>query len=80
MPGPESRDEEWAADRAQEAKPLPYSDLRHYSNEGQRQADLSAAEEKNIATAAGELGLTSTEWKDLRKQLGRSPGRGDVKK
>lgn len=68
----------WEADRQQEATHLPYSHVRHYSDPGERQIDLAAAERTNIARAAGELGLTSGEWSEMRSKLGRSPSRGDV--
>jgi hypothetical protein len=79
-PSDEARDAQLEADRAQEAAPLPYSHVTRYESEGQRQVDLAAAERGNIARAAGELGLTTTEWGDLRKKLGRSPSRGDVQR
>ena len=87
MPGPEGytppvddteRAKQWEADRATEAAPAPYANLTHYENESQRQESLASAEQSNIARAAGELGLTTTEWHDLRSKLGRSPQRGDV--
>jgi hypothetical protein len=69
---------QWEADRTTQAQPLPYAELRHYENDGQRQTDLAAAEQSNIARAAGELGLTSTEWHALRAELGHSPTQSDV--
>jgi hypothetical protein len=68
----------WEADRENESAPLPYSEVSRYPNEAARQTDLRSAQSKNIASAAGELGLTSDEWTAMRKNLGRSPGRGDV--
>lgn len=64
----------------EELNPLPYADFKKYRNELQRQADLGAAEKQNIASAAEELGMTPDEWQDLRKELGRSPRRSDLKK
>lgn len=74
----DERDAALDADRQTADAPLPYADLRHYTNETQRQVDLAAAERSNIAKAAGELGLTSAEYQGLRAKLGRSPTRGDV--
>jgi hypothetical protein len=76
----EPQSEQWLTDRTTEAAPLPYAGKRSYTDEVERQVDLGAAEKGNIARAAGELGLTSTEWLDLRSQLGHSPSRSDVPK
>lgn len=78
--GPHSPEDaaQWEADRITEAAELPYADRRHYQNETERQTDLAAAERGNIAKAAGELGLTTDQWTDLRNKLGRSPRRDDV--
>ena len=77
---PADREADLVIDRAIEATPLPFSHVRHYQNEVQRQVDLAAAERANIAKAAGELGMTSREWQDLRHQLGRQPTIYDIKK
>ena len=74
----QARAAQWAADRIQEEQPLPHADLRHYEHDSQRQTDLAAAERGNIAKAAGELGMTSAEWQEKRKELGRSPTQRDV--
>lgn len=83
-PAPEQDGEaiaaQWAADRAQEAAPLPHAGQSHYGDKGESQVDLAAAERGNIARAAGEVGLTTDEWTALRSELGRSPTRGDVKR
>lgn len=71
---------ELAIDRQVEAKPLPYSAVPRYGNFGQRQADLDAAETSNIAKAAGELGLTSAEWRTMRAELGRLPNLRDIQR
>ena len=70
----------WELDRHTETLPLPGADQSHYSSEAQRQAALEVAEKKNIARAAGELGLTSGEWHAKRTELGRSPNAGDIRK
>jgi hypothetical protein len=74
----DERAQQWQADRALEATPLPHAEDRRYKSEADRQEDLAAAESSNIARAAADLGLTSVEWNALRSQLGRSPQRGDV--
>jgi len=71
---------DWNLDRDIETMPLPGADESHYSSETQRQAALAAAEKANIASAAGELGLTSDEWRAKRTELGRSPTPGDFRK
>lgn len=70
--------EQWNQDRATEAGPLPGAGQTHYTGEAQRQAALAAAERANIANAAGQLGMTSSEWRAKREELGRSPTRNDV--
>jgi len=75
----QARAAQWAQDRITEEAPLPHSNLPHYEHDSQRQTDLAAAEKSNIARAAGELGLTTAEWEAKRKELGRSPNRGDIK-
>lgn len=79
-PDPASRIEAWIQDRATEATPLPGAGQTHYSSPYQRQEALVAAEKVNIARAAGALGLTSGEWRDLRAKLGRSPSAQDIRK
>ncbi|HET9850823.1 MAG TPA: hypothetical protein VFP35_04360 [Candidatus Saccharimonadales bacterium] len=76
--GDPARAAAWEVDRRIEAAPLPFAHERHYANESHRQIDLYAAGRGNIAKAAGELGLTTTEWHELRAKLGKSPSRGDV--
>ena len=79
MPEPTDREEQWTRDREEEARPLPGHHLRNYDgDEGARQVDLVSAERSNIARAAGELGLTSDEWTELRRKIGRSPTSRDV--
>lgn len=74
----ELRSQQWAQDRATEGSPLPFADEIHYTREVNKDLDLAAAERSNIARAAGELGLTTVEWEQMRKDLGRSPSRGDI--
>lgn len=76
-PEDSNREAQLEADRATAAAPLPYADRQHYRHEGERQADLSAAEDSNVARAAQELKVTTVEWLDKRKELGRTPRRGD---
>ena len=71
-PSQEDRSQALEADRQAEAAPLPYSGLKHYENDGQRQADLAAAERANIAQAAREAGLTSEEWQARRAREAQS--------
>lgn len=74
-----NRQAQWEADRITEGQPLPGADVKSYiGREGLRQSDLEAAEKVNIARAAGELSLTTTEWQELRTKLGRSPRRSDM--
>jgi|GEM_PF-3368115 len=79
MIDPTDRQRQWEIDRKEEARPLPGHHLRNYDgDEGARQVDLVSAERGNIARAAGELGLTTDEWTELRRKIGRSPTSKDV--
>ncbi len=71
---------QWAADRLQEATPLPHADINYGNDDGLRQSALAAAQPNNEAKAAGDVGLTTDQWRALRSELGRSPTRGDVRR
>jgi transposase-like protein len=73
------RDVAWQIDRQVESTPLPGAGQSHYSNEYRRQLALAAAERSNVARVAGELGMTSDEWRIKRAELGRSPEARDVR-
>ncbi len=64
-------------DRYLESIPLP-GQGNQYLNEDERQLGLAVAERANIARSAGQLGLTSEEWKAKRTELGRSPTPEDI--
>ncbi len=84
QPAPPQDDEaiaaQWAADRAQEAAPLPHADQARYGDVGERNVALAAAQRNNEATAAGDVGLTTDQWLALRHKLGHAPTRGDVRR
>ncbi|MGH7234383.1 MAG: hypothetical protein ACREF7_02975 [Candidatus Saccharimonadales bacterium] len=67
-----------AVDRYIETMPLPGHELSHHSSEEQRQTALAVSEITGIARSAGELGLTSAEWRAKRDQLGRYPTLSDL--
>lgn len=68
----------WMKDRGTETAPLPYANTPYDNDPIRRQVDLDAAARKNIATAAGELGMTSEQYEDFRRKNKRSPTPRDV--
>ncbi len=58
--------ENWARDRADEGRSLPYAGTDHYPSDAAKALDLGAAERNNKARAAGEVGATVAEWEAIR--------------
>lgn len=79
FPDDAGRAKDWDADRVTEELPLPFAHERRYTSAVNRQVDLEAAERAGIAKEAGNLGLTTREWRAMRERLGRSPTADDVR-